>query len=57
MMDRTMPAGWREKAGNTFDLRTFVDPAVREATRGFRGPRGGGGPGGPGGTAGGPPPQ
>lgn len=56
MLDRTMPAGWREKAGNNFDLRTFVDPAIREATRGFRGPRGGGG-GGPGGGAGGPPAQ
>jgi len=58
MMDRTMPADWREKAGNNFDLRTFVDPAIRQATRGFRGP-GGGGPGGPGGNGGGgtPPPQ
>ena len=44
MMDRTMPADWREKAGNNFDLRTFVDPAIRQATRGFRGPGGGGGP-------------
>ena len=53
MLDRTMPAGWREKAGNNFDLRTFVDPEIRMATRGFRG---GGGPGGgPGGGAGGPP--
>lgn len=62
MMDRTMPPDWREKAGNNFDLRTFVDPAIRQATRGFRGPGGGGGgPGGPGGNGGGgggtPPPQ
>ena len=61
MLDHTMPPDWREKAGSSFDLRTFVDPAIREATRGFRGgPRGGGGGpggGGPGGGAGGPPPQ
>lgn len=62
MMDRTMPAGWREKAGENFNMRNFVDPSIREATRGFS--RGGfGGPGGPGGGPGGdrgrggPPPQ
>jgi hypothetical protein len=62
MMDRTMPAGWREKAGENFNLRNFVDPSIREATRGFSrgGPPGGGGPGGDrtsGGGRGGPPPQ
>jgi hypothetical protein len=49
MMDRTMPAGWREKAGESFNMRNFVDPAIREATRGFSGR---GGP--PGGFGGGP---
>ncbi len=61
MMDRTMPAGWREKAGENFNMRNFVDPAIREATRGFSGrggPPGGGFGGGPGGDRGrgGPPP-
>jgi len=61
MMDRTMPAGWREKAGEGFNMRNFVDPAIREATRGFSGRGGppggfGGGPGGDRGR-GGPPPQ
>ena len=57
VMDRTMPAGWREKVGSNFDLRDMMDPALREATRGFS--RGGGGPtgGGPGGGRGGPPQQ
>jgi len=56
MLDRTMPPGWREKAGNSFDLRTFVDPEIRAATRGFSrgGPPGGGAPGG---GRGGPSPQ
>ena len=55
VMDRTMPPDWREKVGSTFDLRNFVDPEIRMATRGFRG--GGGPPGGGngGGGAGGPP--
>ncbi|MCX7008225.1 MAG: hypothetical protein NTY53_13430 [Kiritimatiellaeota bacterium] len=55
MMDRTMPAGWREKAGESFNMRNFVDPSIREATRGFS--RGGpsGGPGGDRGPGGRPP--
>lgn len=58
VLDRTMPAGWREKVGSNFDLRDMMDPALREATRGFSR---GGGPtgGGPGGDRGrgAPPPQ
>jgi len=27
-MDRTMPAGWREKVGPKFDLMRFIDPEV-----------------------------
>lgn len=61
MLDRTMPPGWREKAGNSFDLRTFVDPEIRMATRGFsRGGPPGGSPGGDrssGGGRGAPAPQ
>ena len=48
MMDRIMPPDWREKAGDEFNMRNFMDPELRMATRGFRG--------GPGGGPGGPPP-
>jgi len=34
MMDRAMPVGWREKVGDNFDMRNFMDPAIREASRG-----------------------
>ena len=52
MMDHILPPDWREKAGNDFNMRNFMDPELRMATRGFRG----GPTGGPGGGPGGPPP-
>jgi len=47
MMDRTMPAGWRDKAGNNFNMMTFIDPSLRDSFRGLRPPRGDRGPGDP----------
>jgi hypothetical protein len=44
MMNRIMPADWREKAGKDFNMRNFMDPALRMATRGYRGGTGGGPP-------------
>ena len=54
-MDRSMPTGWREVAGEDFNLMTFVDPTTMHELRplmrgGFRG-------GGPGGGRDAPPPQ